>query len=322
MKGILFDNRWNDIHGIGRYSANIIQRIENIDFHDLYCKSDKLSFWEQIEVPLYNKGVIYNPGFNAIRFYGFRQFLTVHDLMHIEYYNSKKFQIYYKSIVFPVIEKTGMVFTVSDYSKKNLEKYLSNKVKVINTGNGVDVEKYHYKPDVKGEYFLTLYNGKKHKNIETTLEAYRIYVKSDGVYPIKIVINNNEALSKIQKVVSELRLSNVETIFKPSDSELAELYSSARYLIMVSSYEGFGLPVIEALASGTDVIVTKNSPMAEISPFITKQVDMHDSKGLSEYLMENPTYVDQRTYENIKKEYSWDKVAGIVEESILRHLKL
>ncbi|MDO2187309.1 glycosyltransferase, partial [Escherichia coli] len=69
------------------------------------------------------------------------------------------------------------------------------------------------------------------------------------------------------------------------DERVAELMSGARALVFPSIYEGFGLPVLEAMASGTPVLLTRLSAMPEVAGEAGSYIDPDDANGLSDMLV-------------------------------------
>jgi glycosyltransferase involved in cell wall biosynthesis len=69
------------------------------------------------------------------------------------------------------------------------------------------------------------------------------------------------------------------------DEQLAQLLAGARALIFPSLYEGFGLPVLEAMASGTPVVTTRSSAMPEVAGDAGNYIDADDAEGLRDALI-------------------------------------
>jgi len=68
------------------------------------------------------------------------------------------------------------------------------------------------------------------------------------------------------------------------DDQVAQLLAGARALIFPSLYEGFGLPVLEALASGTPVVLTRSSAMPEVAGAAGNYIEADDAEGLRDAL--------------------------------------
>jgi len=120
------------------------------------------------------------------------------------------------------------------------------------------------------------------KNILNLISAFATLKKSRGVSDVRLILvgksffNNGIAeVREIQKLIKTLHLENsVAFSGYVSDEDLAGMYRLATCLVQPSYYEGFGLPVLEAMASGCPVVCSDTSSLAEISgPAISMQPD-------------------------------------------------
>ena len=99
------------------------------------------------------------------------------------------------------------------------------------------------------------------------------------------------------------------------DAELAELYRGARCLIYPSLYEGFGLPVLEAMASGTPVVTSRGTAMEEVAGSAAVLVDPLDATAIAEGIAE----AESRSAELVplglaqRSEFTWERAADSVE---------
>jgi glycosyltransferase involved in cell wall biosynthesis len=99
-----------------------------------------------------------------------------------------------------------------------------------------------------------------------------------------------------------------------SDQELAVLYSNALALVFPSLYEGFGLPIVEAMACGCPVITSNVSSMPEIAGSAALLVDPHDTTALVEairWVILDPTHRARLRAQGLLRaqDFSWDKTA-------------
>jgi alpha-1,3-rhamnosyl/mannosyltransferase len=99
-----------------------------------------------------------------------------------------------------------------------------------------------------------------------------------------------------------------------SEATLAALYAGALVLVYPSLYEGFGLPPLEAMASGTPVIVSDRSTLPEVVGTAGVQIAADDDAGLREALLrfdEEPAYWAQRAQASLAQasQFSWERCA-------------
>jgi glycosyltransferase involved in cell wall biosynthesis len=97
------------------------------------------------------------------------------------------------------------------------------------------------------------------------------------------------------------------------DDDLAVLYSGASAMVFPSFYEGFGLPIVEAAASGAPVITSDRGAMREVAPVSARLVDPDDIEALGNAmaaaLAEHSTTADRRALAVETARYSWDAAA-------------
>ena len=119
----------------------------------------------------------------------------------------------------------------------------------------------------KGGYFLFVGTLEPRKNLPRLLRAFRRYVGDcPGALPLKIAGGDGWGGQDIAGLVRELELTEqVELLGKVDDTRLLDIYRGAYALLMPSLYEGFGLPVVEALSAGVPVITSGNSAMSEVA---------------------------------------------------------
>lgn len=285
------------LHGIGRYTYELVNGlIEKDDVNlklltndiqlskKLFNNSKKLDFikmkssflnpMEIIEFPLvlnkYKKYIFHSPSFASSPFIKIKSYITIHDLNHValpQYYSKIK-QYYYKFAVKPFAKKCEKIFTVSEFSKGEIIKWLNcAEEKVVVTYSGIDdkfqrIENERLLNETKKKYLLpdkfVLYIGnlKKHKNVETLVKAMS---KVDN--NTKLVINGktNESISQL---INKNNLKDrVRFIGYVDDKDLPAIYSLAEVFVFPSFYEGFGLPPLEAMSCGCPTIVSNTSSL-------------------------------------------------------------
>jgi glycosyltransferase involved in cell wall biosynthesis len=141
--------------------------------------------------------------------------------------------------------------------------------------------------------------------------------KADGDYVLAVgTLEPRKNLARIARAVDgELRVvgargwggveapANVTWLPAASDAELAALYRGARCLVYASLYEGFGIPVAEALACGCPIVTTAGSPMAELAGADAVAVDPTDVAAITDAIARAVAPAPRRVA-------SWDDVAA------------
>ena len=172
------------------------------------------------------------------------------------------------------IRKAEAIIAVSENTKKDLLKYLQipdNKITVVHNGVNHESFKPTYRPVLSSPYILYVGSERPRKNLGRLLEAFAELKKVPGFTDLKLIKCGDPGRSDsfrdvtLQKI-KELRLdSEVIFIDTISDDMLSAYYTSARVLVYPSLYEGFGLPVLEAMACDCPVIASNVSSLPEVA---------------------------------------------------------
>jgi glycosyltransferase involved in cell wall biosynthesis len=324
VRKILIDNRWRDSGGIGTFAeeTNKINRYRNADF--LGKPFSPLDCLKLCKKTLFAKdSVFFFPGYIPPLFSKAPYVFTIHDLNHIDRSeNSSVFKrLFYKAVILRGCRKSKLIFTVSEFSKNRIIEWSGvSKDKVINVGNGVS-ESFSPEGDAIGypfEYFLCVSNRKAHKNEMGTLEAFKLAQLPDSIKLVFTGKINDEINAKI----SELGLQD-RVIFTGfvKQNDLPKLYRGARALVFVSFYEGFGLPVLEAMASGVPVITSCTTSLGEVAgdaALLVEPTDINEI-SLAMYKVNSDDLLRQKLIRlgfSQAKKYSWHLTAQKIRSSL------
>lgn len=318
-KKVVADTRWIGVHGIGRFANEILKRIPHEPLRS------KTSFTSPLDVVktslalrLYHRDSthFFTPGYNPIIFCKQKFSITLHDLIHLDVAQESSIlkKLYYNYIVLPAIKRAENIFTVSNYSKKRILEWSGvdvNRVTVV--GNGVDSKFFENNKGKRLEvpYYLYIGNQKYHKNVDFMLASFAFSERSID----SLLVVSGKLTDVNRKLAFELNILDriIEAGNIPED-ELAHWYRGAVALIMPSLYEGFGLPVAEAMASRTLVICSDRTALPEVAGDAAIYFDGKDKESLIEILnrdMEAKMVEDliEKGYARAKM-YSWDNVAA------------
>ena len=178
--------------------------------------------------------------------------VTVHDLAvlrHPEWFN-RWTSIYSRRAVPRVLRAASRIIAVSEFTARELEQLLAvpaAKIRVV--PNAVEDVFTPEGTRAQGDYVLAVGTLEPRKNLA------RIAAAVDG----ELRVAGARGWGNVEPP------ANVTWLGEVSDDELAALYRGARCLVYASLYEGFGIPVAEALACGCPVVTSEGSPMAEIA---------------------------------------------------------
>lgn len=250
--------------------------------------------WEQWHLPKYTSkstnSILHCTGNTAPYFSKIPLIVTIHDLIFLEEnYLLKRdggslyqrFGNFYRSIIVPLVAKKAKhIITVSEYQKKIIIqrfKIPSEKISVVYNGvderffNEASAEKIkqvlqHY--NINFPYIFFLANTEPRKNTNCAIKAFAAFCKEHPQFQQKLVIKGLTG-QQLQNQLAECnateyahRIHGIEYI---AYKHLPFLYKGAAMLWFPSFNEGFGLPLVEAMASGTPVITSSVSVMPEIT---------------------------------------------------------
>jgi glycosyltransferase involved in cell wall biosynthesis len=244
--------------------------------------------WEQLYLPTQLKGrLLWSPG-NTGPMGVSRQVLTVHDISSLDHpeWFERKFALWYAALLPRLIRKVQTLITVSQFSKERIVRLTGVKPERVNViFNGVEerfrpasaeaIKEARTKFDLHGPYILFVGSLEPRKNLKILLEAWRLGA-FDGA-TLAIVGASGPIFAKLQL---DSLPNGVRLLGAVDDELLPVLYSGATGFVYPSIYEGFGLPPLEAMASGCPVAVSDIPAHREVceemaiyfDPFIPEEV--------------------------------------------------
>jgi glycosyltransferase involved in cell wall biosynthesis len=182
--------------------------------------------------------------------------VTVHDVSFAKggELMDRKDRAVFRLVVPRAVRGAARVLTVSERTKRDLvELYGVPAERIVVTPNGVDPA---FSPgDGSGHYVLSVGAIQRRKNQLAALEAAR-------AVGLPLVVAGPE---KDSMVADELRRGGARLEGYVPIERLAELYRGAACLVQSSRFEGFGLPVVEAMASGTPVVAVSDPALSEVA---------------------------------------------------------
>jgi glycosyltransferase involved in cell wall biosynthesis len=339
--------------GIARYSLNLILGLLDNPDIELFCIINTNNLKSELEMRGYQDRVVY------IRAKSYPISLTEHFeipwLMvrhHIELFHATSYMTpvwvpckfvysvldtfhlifpegfswianwYYKIVVRNAARKATCLVTISNASKKDIEKYISTKKQIYVTYLGYDnigktekpFEMISAKYGIQNSgYFLFLGNHRVHKNFERVIRAYCLLGKTMNTLPRLVVNLGKNVQTKMIGKNPEV-FNGVDFIGFVNDEDLYTLYKNALCLVVPSLYEGFGLNVLEAMDVGIPVITSNTSSLPEVAGDAALYVNPYDEKEIGQSmkrLMEDGDLCKSligRGKEQVRK-FSWKKCA-------------
>ena len=303
-KTVTIDARWL-VGGIGTYTRNLLEEFPHHDnsftIQAIVRKEDSAdvrkfcsvvtvidqpiyTFREQILIARASRGcdLLHVPHFNAPLLHRGPMVVSIMDVIHLSssaYRHNLSTFFYARPMLNVVARKADHIVTVSCHSKNEIMQALGipgSKITVIPCGVSEEFSPYsafvgsHDVATILGihtPFLLYVGNLKPHKNVVTFLRAFA-QLRKDGKLCHSLLIVGDDARWKTSVVDECMRLGiRGCTIFVSHVSRalLPRVYAAADLLVMPSTVEGFGLPVLEAMACGTPVVASRTASLPEVA---------------------------------------------------------
>jgi len=278
--------------------------------------------------------VLHCPYFAAPFFLPARTVVTVHDVIPLVMpeYRARRESRMYSSLVAFTVPRADAIITVSEYSKHDIMRTLQipeDHIHVI--GNAVDssyrpisdgrvIETVRERYGIGPKYILYFGGFDVRKNVDRLLEAYaalpdatreeyqlviagRLLYPGHPLYPDPRLRIRQLGLEDQVVVTGQIR-----------EQDKAPLYSAAVLYLFPSLYEGFGMPVLEAMACGATVITSNLSALPEVAGDAARLVDPYDTGAITEAigeLLENGAMRSELRERALARaqHFSWQRVA-------------
>jgi glycosyltransferase involved in cell wall biosynthesis len=243
---------WKDIYAKSSFDWNLLfSRKESVDLHHITGAIHYLT------LGLPHRSTI----------------LTIHDIGHLANTLSGVRKLFYYLAYWDLpLRKTRYITTVSDFTLEQVVKQFPfTKKKIVRIYNPVS-DQFKPNPKIEIQYPVILQiGGGANKNIDALIEAI------DGL-SCRLILVRQPTL----ELENRLKRNKIDFEFRYNltSAELVAAYQDCNVLYFASTYEGFGLPIIEAMKSGRPVITSNFGPMKEISGGAACLVDPLDSKEI------------------------------------------
>lgn len=335
------------ITGVQRYAREMVNALDKMlqqnDYKDEWCilapkgvdvnlslKKVKVKLcgittghiWEQIELPIYARNGYLVNLCNCAPLIKKRQLVTIHDAAVKAFPKaySWKFRTWYKFIYTICGKRAERIVTVSNFSRDELNKYFridKERIKVIY--NGIEHlqqinEDKSIIDDLKlidKKYVLGVSSKSPSKNFKLILKAAKLL--NDVQFIIVGGKNNNIFTNETDEI-----LSNVAYTGYITDEKLVALYRHAGVFVYPSLYEGFGIPPLEAMSQGCQVIVSDCASLPEVCGSYAKYCGPEDERKLCREIVESLNDKSKIDYsiDYLKGKYSWNKSAKMLVDCI------
>lgn len=253
--------------------------------------------------------------------------LVVHDLIPIlfpDFFETDATYRYFDARIRSSCEHVNLVITVSQSTSRDVIDLLgvpSIRVKTVYPGPGTAVSLNPVRPhglNPVGKEAFILYNGtiEPRKGVAYLLSAYRMlrheYERLQRPPPYLVLSGKfGWDCDAERELINKMSLSGVLHLGYVQDEELIYLYQSASLFVFPSTYEGFGLPILEAFTFGLPVLTFNNSSLSEIGEEAAYFAESQDALGLFQallFLLQSPRELERLRGKGFERarQFSWD----------------
>ncbi len=309
--------------------------VQVIPVDDRWRAGFKRAWWENVHLPIFlrrSRIDLFHATSHIVPPARFRTKLvvTIHDMTNFlfpEWYLPRN-NLYRKRMIRRGIRQADAIIAVSRKTAEdvgNLFPEARAKTEVIYEGVHPD-----FRPDpdpdaippslvkwVESPFILFIGTLSPRKNIPALMEAFAHLLKIPGCGNYNLVLAGKRGWYDDRILRKPVKLGIEERVFRvgyPSRRTLAELYRRASLFCCLSLYEGFGLPVVEAMASGTPVLVSDRGALPEIVADKVSVVPIGDPQSIAERMAE--ILLDSTLRERLirnglarSRDFSWQKAA-------------
>lgn len=207
----------------------------------------------------------YTPNFNIPGGIKIPIYCTIHDVVFLDTDNfchpAKKF--IYKWFIKRALRLSKEVFTVSEFSKKRIchHFHVTQDIKVINNGINkqlIEYQQQHATSTASPKGIVFLGNLKRHKGIHLIIKAVEMLKERNGITMPLTIIGKFNFRTKDKDIIELLKhkSENITFLSNATNEEVYDVIRHSAVLVSPSYYEGFGIPPLEALYLGTNVIIS------------------------------------------------------------------
>jgi len=231
---------------------------------------------------------------------GIRAVVTVHDMVWRAFGETMRFpgrQI--EAFFMPrALKRAQHIAVVSEFTAEEVRKYYpKNAGKVVTVAGASLLQASTFSEKSSGNYFLFVGTLEPRKNLPRLLRAYAALVREcPNARKLLIAGARGWGGQDVAGLVQLLGLEGrVEILGSVDDHELMRLYAGAYALLMPSLYEGFGLPVVEAMSMGVPAVVSRDSALSEVAGMAGLPVDPLSEGDIRNALRQLDTDIQLRT---------------------------
>jgi glycosyltransferase involved in cell wall biosynthesis len=302
------------------------------NFRSVREPSPNYSLREQIHVPWVLRrerpDVYHAPHYVLPAAVRCRSVVTIHDCIHLmfpQYLPNRAAYAYARASMWAAARRSDRILTVSEASKRDILSLFNVKPeKIVVVYNAIDehfsttpseehVARIRERYQLDHKFVLYVGNIKPHKNLVRLIEAFSELRRTHDDLKLLIIGDEISKLPALRRAVHHHKLHKyVRFLGYLKDDTLTVLYRLASVFVFPSLYEGFGLPPLEAMASGTPVVTSNVSSLPEVTGDAAVLVDPYDVDSIRDgirRILDDPQLAEELRIKGLKRarEFSWER---------------
>jgi glycosyltransferase involved in cell wall biosynthesis len=255
---------------------------------------------------------------------------TIHDLIALKYpeFFTRKHRTVVHNMISYVARNADHIITDSSSTKMDLLEFYpfleDQDISVVHLASSDffrkcsedQISRMLSKLSLPDRYFLSLATNEPRKNVKSIIDAFRIFRKNAAFNDIGLVLVGGKGWlnTGVEGDRETLKNEHIYSFGFLSDDMLPPLYSGALAFVYPSFYEGFGLPVLEAMSCGCPIITSNVSSLPEIAGDSAIYIDAHSIDSIKNALSALANDLEHRASLSLdvlrkSKEFSWEKTA-------------
>jgi glycosyltransferase involved in cell wall biosynthesis len=268
-----------------------------------------------------------------------RSVVTIHDCIHLmfpQYLPGRTALAYARGSIVMAARRAARIITVSESSKRDILRFVDVPPEKIDVIYNAYDERFAVEPgeeevirvrerfQLHDEFVLYAGNVKPHKNLERVIQAFDL-VRRRGLEQLKLVVIGDEVskYAALRRAVHKHQLHKyVRFLGYLPEETLAVMYRLAAVFVFPSLYEGFGLPPLEAMVSGTPVVTSNVSSLPEVAGDAAVLVDPYDPHAIADGMY--TVLTDERVRRELRRkgldrarQFSWESAVRRVRDIYL-----
>jgi glycosyltransferase involved in cell wall biosynthesis len=267
--------------------------------------------------------------------------VTVHDTLYLtqpHHYKDKFFSLYSKLFIGAAVRRADIICTVSAFSKKEIEssyRIESDRIRVTYPGvsSGYRPQSEEQLASVRDKYklerpyFLFVGAWEPRKNLPHLISAFRIFCNDQTRdYELILVGPQGSGAAEVNALLGDPELEGrVRPMGFVPDEDMPAMYAAAEAFVLPSLGEGFGIPIIEAMACGTPVLASNTTCLPEVAGDAAVYFDPKDPSNIARAMsvILQPAIQEEMKLKGLSRArmFTWENCARETEQAYADALK-